>query len=130
MVPAIIAMYLVAVNETSADIAAAAAAHRELGRDYDGAIAEGLVERIGSEIDRRVDARLQQQGTGRPDRREAGLSARASVFFGLGSMGIGIGAASVILTLGDNLEQSSRMGLIGLIWIMIAVINVAYSRKR
>jgi hypothetical protein len=43
---------------TRDDIAAAAAAHRELGRDYDSAVAEGLVDRIGSEIDKRIDARL------------------------------------------------------------------------
>jgi anti-sigma-K factor RskA len=40
------------------DIAAAAAAHRELGPDYDGAVAESLIERISEEIDKRVDARL------------------------------------------------------------------------
>lgn len=40
------------------DIAAAIAAHHELGRDFDGAVAEGLIDRIGAEIDKRVDARL------------------------------------------------------------------------
>jgi hypothetical protein len=34
------------------EIAAAAAAHDELGRDYDSAIAESLIDRIGAEIDR------------------------------------------------------------------------------
>jgi hypothetical protein len=43
---------------TRDDIAAAAAAHQELGRDFDGAVAEGLVDRIGAEIDKRIDARL------------------------------------------------------------------------
>jgi|SRR5580658_4407989 hypothetical protein len=41
---------------TQHDIAAAAAAHQELGPDYDAAIAEGLVDRIGAEIDKRVAA--------------------------------------------------------------------------
>jgi hypothetical protein len=40
------------------DITAAAAVHQELGREYDGAVAEGLIERIGDEIDKRIDARL------------------------------------------------------------------------
>jgi hypothetical protein len=44
------------------DIAAAAAAHRELGRDYDDAVAQSLIERIGDEIDKRVDARLGRSG--------------------------------------------------------------------
>ena len=54
-----IKMYRKAVDHaTRNDIAAAAAAHHELGRDYDSAVAEGLIERIGAEIDQRVDARL------------------------------------------------------------------------
>ena len=52
-------MYRDSVDQTTQnDIAAAAAAHRELGPDYDAAVAEGLVERIGIEIDKRVEARL------------------------------------------------------------------------
>ena len=49
-----------------ADIAAAAAVHSELGPDYGDAVAEGLVERIGAEIDKRVDARLAQRGPAAP----------------------------------------------------------------
>jgi hypothetical protein len=37
--------------------AAAAAAHHEPSRDYDGAAAESLIDRIGAEMDKRVDAR-------------------------------------------------------------------------
>jgi hypothetical protein len=46
------------------EIAASVAAHAELGSRYDAAVAEGLIERIGEEIDRRVDARL--RGLGQP----------------------------------------------------------------
>lgn len=42
------------------------AAHTELGPTYDAAVAEGLVERIGEEIDKRVDARLRNLGVGQP----------------------------------------------------------------
>jgi hypothetical protein len=45
------------VNERD-EITASVAAHAELGSRYDSAVAEGLVERIGDEIDRRIDARL------------------------------------------------------------------------
>jgi hypothetical protein len=44
------------------EIAASVAAHAELGPRYDAALAEGLIERIGEEIDRRVDARLRGMG--------------------------------------------------------------------
>jgi hypothetical protein len=46
------------------EIAASVAAHAELGSRYDAALAEGLIERIGEEIDRRVDARLRGMGSG------------------------------------------------------------------
>jgi len=50
----------VRVNANERDeITASVAAHSELGsRWYDTAVAEGLVERIGDEIDKRIDARL------------------------------------------------------------------------
>jgi hypothetical protein len=52
----------VRVNANERDeIAASVAAHAELGPRYDTAVAEGLVERIGEEIDKRIDARLSGQ---------------------------------------------------------------------
>jgi len=48
------------------EIAASVAAHAELGPKYDSAVAEGLIERIGAEIDRRVDARLRSLGQPEP----------------------------------------------------------------
>jgi hypothetical protein len=44
------------------EIAASVAARAELGPRYEDAVAEGLVERIGAEIDKRVDARLRGMG--------------------------------------------------------------------
>ena len=47
------------VNANERDeITASVAAHQELGSRFDTAVAEGLVERIGEEIDKRIDARL------------------------------------------------------------------------
>ena len=128
------------------DIAAAAAAHTELGRAYDGAVAEGLVERISSEIDRQVDARLAQRGI-RPS-----WAAWANVTMGLGSAGLGIGATAVVLQswpastvtpkavldLGSfraslmtstHSVSTAQVVLIALIWAAIAVINIAYARR-
>jgi len=129
------------------DIAAAAGAHTELGRAYDGAVAEGLVERISSEIDKQVDARLAQRGI------QLSRAAWANLAMGLGSVGLGIGATAVILQswpssgvapkavldLGSfkaSLMTSTRsvstgqVILIVLIWAVIAVINIAYARRR
>jgi len=50
-------------SDHEAEIRASVGAHYELGSRYDDAVAEGLVERIGAEIDKRIDARLGQVGS-------------------------------------------------------------------
>ena len=132
---------------TREDVAAAAAAHSELGHQYNDALAEGLIERISSEIDKQVDTRLAQRGI-QPTR-----SAWANVAMGLGSVGLGIGATAVTLhylstsgvtpkavldvgTFRASLMTSSssvstgQVVIIVLIWVVIAVINIAYARRR
>jgi hypothetical protein len=118
------------------EVRASAAAHHDLGPGYDTAVAEGLVERIGEEIDRRVDARLfghlQAPAPARPRRAPAsGRLGVASVFLALGSMALAIGATAAVLHPGDNQGQVSggQSVLVALIWIVIGVINVAYSRR-
>src|SRR5579859_1229476 len=49
-------------SDHEAEIRASVGAHADLGPGYDDAVAEGLVERIGAEIDKRIDARLGQAG--------------------------------------------------------------------
>jgi hypothetical protein len=128
------------------EIAATAAAHAELGQAYDGAVAEGLVERISSEIDRQVDARLAQRGI------QPGRSAWANVAMGLGSVGLGVGGTAAILSswpasgvtpkavldLGSfhasvmtstHSVSTAQVLLIALIWAVIAVINIVYALR-
>ena len=137
--------------QTHEDVAAAAAAHSELGHEYDGALAEGLVERISSEIDNQVDARLAQRGI--QPALQASRAAWANVAMGLGSVGLGIGATAVTLhslsTTGTVPKAVVDLGpfhasvmstttsittaqvvLVVLIWIVIAVVNIAYARRR
>lgn len=124
----------------SDEIRASAAAHRDLGPGYDNAVAEGLVERIGEEIDRRVDARLygavrqnrpEPAPAPRPRRNPAGLGV-APVFLALGSMGLGIAASAVVLHPGgqDNLSRGGGGALVALIWIVIGLVNITYARRR
>jgi hypothetical protein len=49
-------------SDHEAEIRASVAAHQDLGPGYDDAVAEGLVERIGAEIDKRIEARLAALG--------------------------------------------------------------------
>jgi hypothetical protein len=129
------------------DVAAATAVHTELGQAYEGALAEGLVERISSEIDKQVDARLAQRGI------QPGQITWANVAMGLGSVGLGIGATAVtlhalantatvpkaVVDLGSfkasvmtttSSVSTAQVFLIVLIWAVIAVVNVAYARRR
>ncbi len=49
-------------SDHETEIRASVAAQADLGPGYDDAVAEGLVERIGAEIDKRIDARLGHLG--------------------------------------------------------------------
>jgi hypothetical protein len=134
------------VNERE-EIAASVAAHAELGSRYDGAVAEGLVERIGDEIDRRIDERLgagqRPEGRGQGRGRAAGFLAAAAsgpaaehrhgpgfwgVILGLGSMGIAAGATSVATS--HHANSAAQFFMVLLIWTAIAVVNVTYARRR
>ncbi len=148
------------VNANERDeITASVAAHAELGPRYDSAVAEGLVERIGEEIDRRIDQRLGgPQGPRRAQvptpaappyqeaaayhgpaapappvpaaappapRRSGGFS---GAILGLGSMGLGVGATAVVV--GHHVQSVAALLMVALIWVMIAVINVAHAQRR
>jgi hypothetical protein len=113
------------------DIAATAAAHRELGPGFEDGLAEGLVERIGAEIDRRVDARLGQHGYGAPAPAAPGQPpaprpAWAPAAMALGSMLIAVLGTVAALKFGSN----GSPALAALIWIVIGIVNVAYARRR
>ncbi len=128
------------------DIAAAAAVHQELGREYDRAVAEGLIERIGEEIDKRVDARLSGSGVrARPaprrDSQELVPVSRSTwpgVILALGSMGIGAGISAGTIAASSTIGPSgiahpvgpAQVGILLIVWIVIGVINVVYARRR
>ncbi len=123
----------------SDEVRASAAAHRDLGPGYDTAVAEGLVERIGEEIDRRVDARLyggqvpyaDPEPRPRPRLRREPLPGRlgfGTVVLALGSMGLAVGASATVLHPGTG--QAGTQWLVALIWLVIGAINIAYARHR
>jgi hypothetical protein len=118
------------------EVHASAAAHRDLGPGYDTAVAEGLVDRIGEEIDRRVNARMfgnlqSQVPVARPRRAPVpGRIGLGAVVLALGSMGLAIGGTAAVLQPADPGQVSAGQGvLIALIWIVIGVVNVTYARR-
>jgi hypothetical protein len=139
------------VNERD-EITASVAAHGELGPGYDSAVAEGLVDRIGEEIDRRIDARFGGQPWPAQDSRPPAyrgpaaptpvappavpppppVPRRASGFsgaiLGLGSMGLGVGATAVVVA--HHVNAAAEVLIILLIWAAIAFINWAHSQRK
>jgi hypothetical protein len=163
-------------SDPEAEIRASVGAHADLGPGYEDAVAEGLVERIGAEIDKRIEARLAQTGAatapgpapgvpappgasgaagaagpagypgfqggyqgylgpvlppgyqpGPPPARPSPVGARnvATTITALGSVALGVAATAIVSSAGSLGGQGF---IILLIWVAIAIINVAYAR--
>jgi hypothetical protein len=124
------ATYRVCVDSsTREDITAATAVHRELGPSYEDAVAESLVDRIGAEVDKRVDTRLAQRGEppASPEARPA-RPPWPPVVLALGSMGVGLLATLGVVA--NSSKPNEAFGLSLVIWVAIAIVNIAYSRRR
>jgi hypothetical protein len=136
-------MYRDAVEQaTRDDIAAAAAAHRELGRDYDSAVAEGLVDRIGAEIDKRIDSRLgsprsaSRLGSPRSASRSPvkfPSSGRAQAAWIGAGVGAGITGLVAVIANDNNTGTNSGAVVTAVIWVWvilaIAAVGAAVVRK-
>jgi hypothetical protein len=121
LAPARSTIYLVAVSTSSfspEEVRAAAEVHGELGSDYQAAVVDSFLDKVGREIDARVDARVAEQQTRRPPReRSAFAVVIASMIFGIPLSAIAVG---------DGPHPAGLAGLV-VIWVAIAVINIAYA---
>lgn len=133
------------------EIAASVAAHQHLGPGYEPALAEGLVERISTEIDDRITRQIDQRVSAQVDdqvateldqhlgcrhvrrasrraqrasrRARAAQSGRPSILLILGSFVFAMSTAGIVL--GRNPGAEGVM-LTALVWIIIGLVNVAY----
>jgi hypothetical protein len=103
---------------TRTDIAAAAAAHRELGNAYDDAVAESLIDRIGAEIDKRVEARLGSRPHSARSLGETVPPGRHQALL-LGT-GIGAGITGLVAIIAEH-GSKSMLAPILVIWVIVAV---------
>jgi hypothetical protein len=127
-------MYLNAVDQaTRNDIAAAAAAHHELGRDYDDAIAEGLVDRIGTEIDKRIDARFGPLQSGSRSSKELSRSGKGEAIWIGAAIGTGITGLVAIIANNGNTGANSNAVVQAMIavWVILAIaaLGAAFVRR-
>lgn len=111
---------------TPDEIRAAAEIHRELGPDYQSAVIESFLDKVGKEIDARVDARVGQVRSARqsqvPADRSSGKGGQLAL--AITSMSLGIPLTAIEASFHDGLAG------LGIIWGAIAIINVTYSRMR
>jgi len=145
--------------ESQAEIAASVAALQDLGPGYDQALAEGLVERIGTEIDKRIAAEIDNRVTAEVDSRiltqldryagcrhqrrrakrmmraerrtiraeHADRSGRQTMMLALGSMLVALLVTAIVL---KGSPGVAAIMLMGLIWVIVGIINVAYAVRK
>jgi hypothetical protein len=130
----VLEMYRNVVDQAARnDITAAMAAHHELGRDYDDAVAESLVDRIGAEIDKRVDARLVAGSSSSRSPAEFSRSGRSQTIWTGAAIGVTTGAAltglaAMIANHGNNSSAVSHAVIV--IWVVLAVAGLATALVR
>jgi hypothetical protein len=130
----VLEMYRNAVDQAARnDITAAIAAHHELGRDYDDAVAESLVDRIGTEIDKRVDARLRAGSSSSRSPAEFSQSGRSQAMWTGAAIGVTTGAVitglvAMIANYGNNTNAVSHAVIV--IWGILAVAGLATALVR
>ena len=117
---------------SAGELRAAAETHQELGPEYQDAVLESFVERVGREIDARVDARLAQAAV-RPVAPQPAPPPPAKqpkpfspLAMALGSIALGIPITALVVAAGTH-----PVGFWGLlvVWAAIASINWAYAAK-
>ena len=106
------------------EIHAAAETHNELGPAYRDAVIESFLDKVGREIDARVDARLAQQQAAQPSARDRRGHSGSPMTLAIISMALGIPISAIVVAAGTH-----PVGLLGLlvVWTAITGINIAYN---
>jgi hypothetical protein len=125
------AIYRARVSSSSLtpdEIRAAAETHRDLGPEYQSAVIESFLDKVGREIDVRVDARV---AAWRPPSAQVpaparGTGDRSAFALAICSMAFGIPLTAIAVAAGTH---PVGLGGVVVIWIAIAVINVFYARR-
>ena len=145
--------------DSQSEIAASVAALQDLGPGYDQALAEGLVERIGAEIDKRIAAEIDNRVTAEVDsriltqldryagcrhqRRRSKRMIRAERRMVRAERTDRSGRQSLVLALGSMLVALSvtavvlkgspgvaALMLMALIWVIVGIVNVVYAVRK
>jgi hypothetical protein len=118
---------------SAGELRAAAETHKELPPEYRDAVLESFVDRVGREIDARVDARL-AHAAARPVGPQPGPATPAPraqkpfspMAMALGSIALGIPISAIAAAAGTH--PAGIWGLL-VVWIAIAAINLGYAAR-
>jgi hypothetical protein len=108
--------------DSQAEIAASVGALKDLGPGYDQALAEGLVERIGAEIDKRIAAEIDNRVTAEVDSRILTQLDRYA-----GCRLVALPVTAIVLR---GSPGFAALLLMALIWVIVGAINVAYALRK
>jgi hypothetical protein len=116
---------MTAVELTPEEIAAALAARRELGPEYEDAIAASLADRFEREVAARVDATRIPPKPPQPTPDPHVSDARAATWIAATSLVVGIPITGIVAG-----TSHGNIFAIFVAWIGIALVNVAYASGR
>ena len=109
-------------TDSQDEITVSVAALQDLGPGYDQALAEGLVERIGAEIDKRIAAEIDNRVTAEVDSR---ILTQLDRYAGCRHQR----RRDPVVDLGESPGVAAIM-LMALIWVIVGIINVAYALRK
>jgi hypothetical protein len=108
---------------TGDELKAAVSARRDLGPEYEDAVVESFLDKMGKEVDRRVDERLAQVGPKAAAR--GGASDAQRLALAIVSLSLG-----TLTTLAFVLAGGERASYLVPVWIAIIIVNVVFNSNR
>ncbi|NUW30998.1 hypothetical protein HTZ77_06130 [Nonomuraea sp. SMC257] len=109
---------------TGDELRAAVAARRDLGPDFEDALIESFLDKMGKEVDRRVDERLAAVPKAKDLARRSKAADGQRLALAIVSLSLGT-VATIALTL-----QAASVGAILGIWFAIIVVNGIFGTER
>ncbi|HEX4818210.1 MAG TPA: hypothetical protein VFV66_36195 [Nonomuraea sp.] len=108
---------------TGDELKAAVSARRDLGPEFEDAIVESFLDKMGKEVDRRVDERLAQAAPAAV----AGGGASDSQRLALAIVSLSLGT---VLTLAVMLLGDGRGTYLIPVWLGIIIVNVVFNNRK
>lgn len=105
------------------EIRAAAEVHNELGPGYRDAVIDSFLDKVGREIDARVDARVAAQQPAQPPAQQQHQHRHFNGSFAVAMSSLIFGIPMTAIAANSR----SRALAVFIVWIGIAVVNIAYT---